>query len=67
MNRDTVLKTLDPLNPERDRVLVLAEEGGGVPIPVPEDFIPNKNILSDRTFAAFHFQYQLLLIPWPEL
>lgn len=27
------------------------------------DFIPNKNILSDRTFAAFHFQYQLPLIP----
>ena len=41
MNRDTVLTTLDPLNPERDRVLVLAEEGGGVPIPVPDDFIPN--------------------------
>ncbi len=32
---------LDPLNPHRDTVLPMAEEGGGIPIWVPDDFVPN--------------------------
>ena len=32
---------LSPDNPEYDRMLALAASGGGIPVPVPADFVPN--------------------------
>ena len=41
MTTARVITHLDPLNPHRDTVLPMAEEGGGIPIWVPDDFVPN--------------------------
>ena len=41
MNIEKVAATLNPANPEFARIMVFAQEGGGVPIPVPPDFVPN--------------------------
>ena len=41
MTAARVLTHLDALNPHRNTVLPMAEEGGGIPIWVPDDFVPN--------------------------
>ena len=41
MTAARVITHLDALNPHRNTVLPMAEEGGGIPIWVPNDFVPD--------------------------